>query len=107
MAALGRPLLHQTPTHADTQDKFVFGLTGRQFLVALVGLLLAYGLWDGLGPGWHPALRAAPTAVVALVSLALAFVRPHGRSLWEYAFVRLRAAIVPRVALWRPGARRP
>ena len=97
-----RPLLHQTPTHADNEDRFLFGLTGRQFITAAVALILAYGVWDSLGPAWPTVIRAIPAVALAICGLAAAFLRPGGRSLWEYLFVRLRAAIVPRVAVWRP-----
>jgi hypothetical protein len=100
-----RPLQHQTPTHADTEDRYLFGLTGRQFLIAVLALILAYGAWDGLGPGWPFAPRAALAVAVAVIGLALAFLRPGGRSLGEYFFVRLRAAIMPRVTVWRPAGR--
>jgi PrgI family protein len=98
-----RTLLHQTPTHADNEDRFLFGLTGRQFLVAVLSLILAYGLWDWMGAGWPMPLRTVPAVLIALVGLAAAFLKPGGRSLWEYLFVRLRAAVVPRVTVWRPA----
>ena len=98
-----RTLLHQTPTHVDVEDRYLFGLTGRQFLVAIISLILAYGVWDWMGAGWPTVVRIVPTALVALVGLSMAFLRPGGRSLWEYLFVRLRAAIVPRISVWRPS----
>jgi hypothetical protein len=100
-----RPLLHQTPTHADTEDRFLFGLTGRQFLLAVVSVVLAYGLWDWLGPSWPPLLRAIPPVLLAAMGLTVAFARPGGHSFWEYAFLRLRAAMIPRVTVWRPSRR--
>lgn len=103
MVSPPRPLLHQTPTHADTEDRFLFGLTGRQFLVAVISLLLAYGVWDWIGAGWPLALRAIPAALVAAVGLAAAFVRPGGRTLWDHVFVRLRAAVIPTICVWRPS----
>jgi hypothetical protein len=98
-----RTLLHQTPTHVDTEDRYLFGLTGRQFLVAIISLILAYGVWDWIGAGWPTVVRFVPAALVALVGLSMAFLRPGGRSFWEYLFVRLRAAIVPRISVWRPS----
>jgi hypothetical protein len=97
-----RTLIHQTPTHADTEDRYLFGLTGRQFLVALVSVILAYGLWDTMGDGWPMMVRLTPAVLFAAVGLLFAFVRPGGRSMWEYTFNRLRAAVVPTITVWRP-----
>jgi hypothetical protein len=102
VAPPSRPLLHQTPTHADTEDRYLFGLTGQQFLVAVLSMILAYGVWNWMGPDWPMVLRAIPAVAVALGGLALAFLRPGGRSLGDYLFLRLRAAVVPRVTVWRP-----
>ena len=84
-----RPLLHQTPTHADTEDRFLFGLTGRQFLLAVVTVVLAYGLWDWLGPSWPPLLRAIPPLVLAATGVDRGL-RPAGGPL--LLGVRLRAS---------------
>ena len=83
-----RPLLHQTPTHADTEDRFLFGLTGRQFLLAVVSVVLAYGLWDWMGPSWPPLMRAIPPLVLAAMGLTVAL---PGQGAGPILGVRFRA----------------
>ncbi len=91
---------HEIPTHLNVADRAFGGLTMRQLLSATVGLTLAYGAATDLP--LPPVARLLLAAVVLVAMLGLVLWRPAGRPLEEWAFVLLRYAVTPRVAVWRP-----
>ena len=44
---------HEVPTHLNVEDKVLFGLTVRQFLIVLVGCLASYALWQQAAPFFY------------------------------------------------------
>ena len=90
---------HEVPTHLNIEDKAFAGLTMRQLMVAIIGLALAY---SALSEAPLPlAVRLAAGATVLLMTAAISFWQPAGRSLEDWAFVLLRYTSVPRVVVWR------
>jgi hypothetical protein len=89
---------HEVPTHLHVEDHLMAGLTVRQALYVVIGGALAYWLWQNttlpLGA------RAAGAAVAALVSLALAIVRPDDQSLATWCARVIAYALTPRRAVW-------
>jgi hypothetical protein len=108
------PRRHTTPTHLDTPDKILFGLTARQLFLLLLGISLSYSLWLHLGwviptswlvPGLLLRLLCALPPV--LLSLVIAFVTVAERPLELWAIVGLRYLVQPKTAVWqRPQDRR-
>jgi hypothetical protein len=95
-------LRHDIPTHLDVADKVLFGLTARQALCLLMGLIASYALWTQL-PASVPTMIRAVVAALCLCSALLAvLIRPHGRGCEEWVFALVRYATTPRVCLWRP-----
>ena len=89
----------EIPTHLGVEDRMLWFLTARQVTILLSGAALAYAAWGSLP--WLPAAgRASLAALVGLLTLALALVRPWGRGLEEWTFVWLHYAAMPRVASW-------
>lgn len=90
---------HEVPTHLNIEDKAFAGLTMRQLMVAIIGLALAY---SALSEAPLPlAVRLAAGATVLLMTAAISFWQPAGRSLEDWAFVLLRYVSIPRVVVWR------
>lgn len=95
---------HEVPTHLNIEDKAFAGLTMRQLMVAVVGLALAY---SAMSEAPLPlAVRLAAGATVLLMTAAVSFWQPAGRSLEDWAFVLLRYISIPRVVVWRVRASR-
>ena len=97
---------HEVPTHLNVEDKLLLGLSVRQFTVLLAGASAAYGLWSG-GPDWPQPLLLGLVGLVVLVAAGLAFVRPRGRGLEEWAFAVARYWAMPRLVVWRPTEPNP
>jgi hypothetical protein len=94
---------HQIPTHLAVADRFFYGLTMAQLALLLLGGSGAWATWSDW-PALPGGLRAALALATLLGSLALALVRPAGRSLAVWALVLLRYAALPRRSVWRPRA---
>jgi hypothetical protein len=92
---------HEVPTHLNVEDKVVFGLTVRQFLYLLVGSSASYALWDQAA-ALGDVVRSAAVATSALITLALALVRPADRALEEWLAAALVYACSARKATWQP-----
>ncbi len=95
---------HEIPTHLNVEDKMFWRLSARQVALLVSGASCAYWAWNDLP--WLPVgARGALAALVAVVALALALVRPHGRAMEEWAFAWLHYATMPRTTTW--GVREP
>lgn len=90
---------HEVPTHLNIEDKAFAGLTMRQLMVAIIGLALAY---SAMSEAPLPlGVRLAAGASVLLLTAAISFWQPAGRSLEDWAFVLLRYISIPRTVVWR------
>jgi hypothetical protein len=92
---------HEIPTHLRVEDRAFYGLTARQLMWLTVGCAGGYGLWTQW-PALPLVSRLALAAACLALATVLAFVRPHGRSLEDWAVVALRYAAIPRRSVWRP-----
>ncbi len=93
---------HEIPTHLNVEDKALFGLSVRQVMFLIVGVSLAYGLWNEL-PDLILPLRLGMAIIVFLVFAAVALFRPGQRPIEEWLFVVAHYALVPRFAIWYPS----
>lgn len=99
-----RNLRHTIPTHLNVEDTFLWGMSNRQVMYLVAGAASTYAAWEQL--------QRAPTVLqwgvalaVAVLALALTFVRHGGRPLDEYAFVVLHYRLLPRRSTWSVSER--
>jgi len=92
---------HQIPTHLNVEDKVLFGLTGRQFLTILIGVSLAYSIWNQLA--LPVSLRVPVTIACVGLTLVTALIRPGERPLEQWALVALIYVARPKCSTWRPA----
>jgi hypothetical protein len=90
---------YEVPTHLNIEDKAFAGLTMRQLMVAIIGLALAYSAMSEAP--LTLAVRLVAGATVLLMTGAISFWQPAGRSLEDWAFVLLRYVSIPRIVVWR------
>ena len=97
------PHLYELPTHLQVEDALIAGLTARQLLRLMIGASLAYGVWDQMV--WlPPEVRLALAAVLAVIGVLFALLRPGGRPLDQWLLAGLLFVVLPRRLVWRPGA---
>ena len=92
---------HEIPTHLNVEDRAFYGLTVRQVMYLTIGLSGGYAFWNQL-PALPIVLRGSLVVLSVALALTFALVRPHGRSLDEWAFVALHHAAMPKASVWRP-----
>ncbi len=93
---------HEVPTHLNVEDKAFYGLTARQVMVLIAGASSGYGLWNQW-PAVPMALRIGLAVSCLVIASAIAFVRPYGRGLEEWAFVAVHYLTLPKTSVWRPS----
>ncbi len=94
---------HEIPTHLAVEDRAFYGLSARQVTLLTVGCAGAYTAWNQW-LGLPLVIRLALVVTCVAVTLILALVQPHGRSLDGWAFIALRYLSVPKRAVWRVTA---
>ena len=100
------PRLYELPTHLQVEDVLIAGLTARQLLRLVIGASLAYGVWDQVV--WlPPEVRLALAAVLAVIGVLFALLRPGGRPLDQWLLAGLLFVVLPRRLVWRPGMMLP
>lgn len=104
---------YQVPTHLKTDDRLTIGFftfTFRQLTVLVLGGGAAYEVWTQfpyaalasvVGDTLTTGVQIAFLAVLAPLTLALAFVRRRGRTLETWGFLWLRFILQPRCYRWR------
>lgn len=92
---------HRVPTHLNVEDKAILGLTLREVACLGLGALCGFAAYGQLAGAPLP-LRLLTGLLCLAAGLGLAFARPLGRGLEEWAFVLLHFLATPRHALWSP-----
>ena len=87
---------HEVPTHLQTEDKVLLGLTFPQIVAIAAVVGLAYGLWKQAAFLPDGAFRLGAAIVVGLLGLAMVAVRPGGRGLPTVILDLLRFALSPK-----------
>jgi hypothetical protein len=101
----GKQHLHVNPTHLNTPEKLLWGLTARQLFILALGGSIGYRLWSHfaflltLGLAGFGA-RLLLSAIPVLLALALATIQLGGRYLEIWAVLLLRYWSKQKQALW-------
>ncbi|MBO0783664.1 MAG: hypothetical protein J2P37_33040 [Ktedonobacteraceae bacterium] len=101
------PKKEEFPTFLNEQPTIIFGRTGRELLVIVVGIVGGYFVWSSISGirsdiGWM-ILTVTLTAVPVLVGLVVALVPVGERPLEEWFFVWLLYIGVPKVYIYKPA----
>jgi len=94
------------PTFLNEQPKIIFGLTARQILVLICGMLAGYSVWSTTTPllnlaAWHIGCAILGCSLF-LLSLVVALVDIAAKHLEEWACIWFLYALMPKIALYRP-----
>ncbi|MDQ6673825.1 MAG: PrgI family protein [Chloroflexota bacterium] len=96
------PRVYELPTHLQVEDQLIAGLTARQLVRLVIGASLAYGVWDQVR--WLPdEFRLVLAAVLAILGVLFALLRPSGRPLDQWLVAGLLFVGLPRRLVWQPG----
>ena len=100
------PKKEEFPTFLNEQPTIIFGRTGRQLLIIVIGIVGGTLLWSALvsvqnNIGWQ-VLTGVLTAIPVLISLVIALIPVADRGMEEWLFVWLMYVTLPRVYLYVP-----
>jgi hypothetical protein len=94
------------PTFLNEQPAIIFGLTTRQILVLICGVLAGYSVWSATTPllnqvAWHIGCTVLGCSLF-LLSLVVAKVSIGAKHLEEWVCIWFLYALMPKIALYRP-----
>jgi len=94
------------PTFLNEQPAIIFGLTARQILVLICGMLAGYSVWSTTTSmlnqaAWHIGCIGFGCSLF-LLSLVVALVDIGAKHLEEWACIWFLYALMPKVAIYRP-----
>lgn len=100
------PKKEEFPTFLNEQPTIIFGRTGRQLLIIVIGIVGGTLLWSALVGvqntiGWQ-VLTGILTGIPILLSLVIALIPIADRGMEEWLFVWLLYATLPRIYLYIP-----
>ncbi len=100
------PKKEEFTTFLNEQPTIIFGRTGRQLLIIVIGIVGATLLWSYIegfqsSIGWQ-VLSGALAAIPVLLSLVIALIPIASRGMEEWVFVWLLYAVMPRIYLYVP-----
>lgn len=91
------------PQNVQMEDKIVGPLTLKQLIIVGAGGGFAYFIYVSLSKAWviHVAILGA--APVALLTLAIAFLKIHGLTFIQYVLAAIEFYFTPRQQVWEQG----
>jgi PrgI family protein len=96
---------YDVPTHLETEDTLLFGLTVRQVLLIALGATIGYNVWQTLQHQHaSPVLALVPALLCPVIAFLVTTLAPAGRPLEQWLFIIARYLAMPRYAVWRPVA---
>lgn len=93
------------PTFLNEQPKIIFGRTGRELLLIVLGVAAAYAFWQGLSgllpDGWWQPFCLLISALLLIASAIFASIHVGNRSLEEWAAAWISYVLTPKVYLYQ------
>ncbi len=101
-------LVHEIPTHLNSRDALLWGLTAAELVIVVMGLVSVYLVLMGWGLPWPPPLRPLVVGWTVAQTGALVLWRPYDRRIDAWAVLFVRFLLSPRRLIYRPiGGLRP
>lgn len=93
------------PTFLNEQPTIIFGRTGRELLIVVIGIVVAYTTWGNIksdipGAGGM-ALGIFLAVVIVILSLVVSLTNIAARPLEEWLIVWLSYVVMPRVYMYQ------
>lgn len=94
----------KVPQNVQREDKIVGPLTLKQMIVLAIGGSIAYGLYVSLARYYIWITWLPPVAIVSIITIAFAFVRPLGLSFTKWVLLWIQYSLLPRERTWVKGS---
>lgn len=94
----------KVPQNVQREDKIVGPLTLKQLIICGIGFAIDYAIYTSLAKNYIWITWILPVAIVAIITIAFAFIRPLELSFTKFLFRWIEFTILPRQRFWIQGA---
>lgn len=93
----------KVPQNVQREDKIVGPLTLKQLIICGIGFAIDYAIYNSLAKQYIWVTWILPVAIVAIITVAFAFVRPLDLSFTKYILRWIEFSFLPRQRFWIQG----
>lgn len=93
----------KVPQNVQREDHIVGPLTLKQMIIVAIGGSIAYGLYVSLARYYIWITWLPPVAIVSIITIAFAFVRPLDLSFTKWVLLWIQFSLLPRERKWTKG----
>lgn len=90
----------KVPQNVQREDTIIGPLTLKQLIICAIGFTIAYGIYVSLGKLYLWITWLPPVAIVTLITLAFAFLRPLDLSFTKYILLFIEYSLLPKKRVW-------
>lgn len=90
----------KVPQNVQREDTIVGPLTLKQLIICAIGFTIAYGIYVALANLYLWITWLPPVAIVVLITLAFAFLKPLDLSFTKYVLLFTEFSLLPKKRLW-------
>ena len=90
----------KVPQNVQREDKIVVPLTLKQLIICGIGGGIAYAIYVGLGKEFSWITWLAPVAIVSMITILFAFIRPLDLSFTRFLLTYLEFILLPQKRFW-------
>jgi len=94
----------KVPQNVQREDRIVGPLTLKQLIICGIGFAVDYGIYTSLGKYYIWVTWILPVSIVAIITIAFAFVRPLDLSFAKFIIRWIEFTIFPRKRFWILGS---
>ena len=90
----------KVPTNVQREDQIVGPLTLKQLIIVGVGGGISYAIYVSLAPYFIWLTWLPPVAIITLLTLAIAFIKPLNLSFMKWVLLWLERMLMPQQRFW-------
>lgn len=94
----------KVPQNVRREDKIVGPLTLKQMIICAIGGSIAYAIYISLAPYYIWITWLPPVAIVTIITIAFAFVRPLDLSFTKWILLWIEFSLLPQKRSWRKSS---
>jgi len=94
----------KVPQNVQREDTIVGPLTLKQLIICAIGGTISYGIYVSLAKIYLWITWLPPVAVVTLITLAFAFLKPLDLSFTKYVLLFSEYSLLPKKRIWVKGS---
>jgi len=90
----------KVPQNVQREDTIIGPLTLKQLIICAIGFTIAYGIYVSLGKVYLWITWLPPVAIITIITLAFAFIRPLDLSFTKYILLFIEYSLLPKKRVW-------